>query len=125
MGLGARTLLVAPGIATSNKKLLGTKGIATRSKDATSSEIGTLAQDVGCDFAQCSCPAASCCSACLDFGRKVHCEATSVAISKGSAWVFAQVSPFGDGVLCIEKEETGHEEKKTNRFEVKNDHILC
>ena len=32
--LGARTLLVAPGIATSNKKLLGTKGIATRSKNA-------------------------------------------------------------------------------------------
>ena len=40
--LGARTLLMAPGIATRNKclttrnkKLLGTKGIATRSKDAT------------------------------------------------------------------------------------------
>ena len=30
-----RTLLGAPGIATSNKKLLVTKGIATRSKDAT------------------------------------------------------------------------------------------
>ena len=29
-------LLVAPGITTRNKKLLGTKGIATRSKDATS-----------------------------------------------------------------------------------------
>ena len=35
--LGARTLLVAPGLTTSNKKLLETKGIATRSKDATSS----------------------------------------------------------------------------------------
>ena len=33
--LGARTLLGAPGHTTSNKKLLGTKGIATRSKDAT------------------------------------------------------------------------------------------
>ena len=30
--LGARTLLVAPGHTISNKKLLGTKGIATRSK---------------------------------------------------------------------------------------------
>ena len=33
--LGARTLLVAPGIATSNKELLGTKGITTRSKNAS------------------------------------------------------------------------------------------
>ena len=33
--LGARTLLGAPGLTTSNKKLLGAKGIATRSKDAT------------------------------------------------------------------------------------------
>ena len=34
--LGARaSLLIAPGIATSNKKLLGTKGIATRSKEAS------------------------------------------------------------------------------------------
>ena len=33
--LVARTLLVAPGLTTSNKKLLGTKGIATSSKDAT------------------------------------------------------------------------------------------
>ena len=30
-------LLVAPGLTTSNKRLLVTKGIATRSKDATSS----------------------------------------------------------------------------------------
>ena len=29
-----KKLLVAPGLTTSNKKLLGTKGIATRSKDA-------------------------------------------------------------------------------------------
>ena len=35
--LGARTLLVAPGLTTRNKKLPGAKGIATRSKDATSS----------------------------------------------------------------------------------------
>ena len=34
--LGARTLLGAPGRTADNKKLLGTKGIATRSKDATS-----------------------------------------------------------------------------------------
>ena len=34
--LGARTLLGAPGIATSNKKLLGAPGLTTRSKDATS-----------------------------------------------------------------------------------------
>ena len=33
--LGARTLLGAPGLTTSNKKLLGAKGVATRSKDAT------------------------------------------------------------------------------------------
>ena len=33
--LGARTLLVAPGLTTSNKKLLVTKGIATSSKNAT------------------------------------------------------------------------------------------
>ena len=33
--LGARTLLVAPDSATSSKKLLGTKGIATRSKEVT------------------------------------------------------------------------------------------
>ena len=32
--LRARTLLVAPGISTSSKKLLGAKGTATRSKDA-------------------------------------------------------------------------------------------
>ena len=32
----SRTLLVAPGHTTRNKKLLGAKGIATRSKDATS-----------------------------------------------------------------------------------------
>ena len=32
--LGARTLVVAPGLTTRNKKLLGAKGIATRSKDA-------------------------------------------------------------------------------------------
>ena len=32
MTLGARTLLVAPGLTTSNKKLLVAKGIATRSK---------------------------------------------------------------------------------------------
>ena len=31
-----RTLLVAPGLTTSNKKQLGTKGIATSNKDATS-----------------------------------------------------------------------------------------
>ena len=30
-----RTLLGAPGLTTRNKKLLGTKGIASRSKDAT------------------------------------------------------------------------------------------
>ena len=37
--LGARTLLElgAPGLTTSNKELLVTKAIATRSKDATSS----------------------------------------------------------------------------------------
>ena len=35
MQLGARTLLGAPGRTTKNKKLLGAKGIATRSKDAT------------------------------------------------------------------------------------------
>ena len=29
------TVLVAPGLTTRNKKLLETKGIATRSKDAT------------------------------------------------------------------------------------------
>ena len=34
--LGARTLLVSPGLTTSNKKLLGAKGIATRSKNASS-----------------------------------------------------------------------------------------
>ena len=34
--LEAKTLLVAPGLTTRDKKLLGTKGIATRSKDATS-----------------------------------------------------------------------------------------
>ena len=34
-GVGARTLLVAPGIPTRSKKLLGDPGIATRSKDAT------------------------------------------------------------------------------------------
>ena len=33
--LGARTLLGALGLTTSNKKLLGAKGVATRSKDAT------------------------------------------------------------------------------------------
>ena len=33
--LEARTLLGAPGLTTRNEKLLGTKGIATRSKDAT------------------------------------------------------------------------------------------
>ena len=33
----ARTLLVAPGLTTRSKKLLVTKGIATSSKDATSS----------------------------------------------------------------------------------------
>ena len=33
--LGARTLLGAPGLTTRNNKLLGAKGIATRSKDAT------------------------------------------------------------------------------------------
>ena len=33
--LGARTLLGAPGIATSSKKLLGAPGLTTRSKDAT------------------------------------------------------------------------------------------
>ena len=33
--LGARTLLGAPGLTTSNKTLLGAPGIATRSKDAT------------------------------------------------------------------------------------------
>ena len=32
---GAGTLLVASGITTGNKKLLGAPGIATRSKDAT------------------------------------------------------------------------------------------
>ena len=32
LGLGARTLLVAPGFSTSNKELLVTKGIATRNK---------------------------------------------------------------------------------------------
>ena len=35
--LGTRTLLVAPGITTRSKKLLGAKGIATRNKDATTS----------------------------------------------------------------------------------------
>ena len=35
--LGARTLLGAPGLTTRSKKLLVTKGIATRSKNATSS----------------------------------------------------------------------------------------
>ena len=35
--LGTRTLLGAPGLTTRNKKLLGTKGIAIRSKDSTSS----------------------------------------------------------------------------------------
>ena len=34
-GVGARTLLVAPGLTTRNKKLLVSKGIATRSQDAT------------------------------------------------------------------------------------------
>ena len=34
-GLGARTLLGAPGIATRNKKLLRAPGLTTRSKDAT------------------------------------------------------------------------------------------
>ena len=34
----SRTLPVAPGLTTSNKKLLVTKGIATSSKDATSRE---------------------------------------------------------------------------------------
>ena len=33
--LGARKLLRAPGRTTRNKKLLGAKGIATRSKEAT------------------------------------------------------------------------------------------
>ena len=33
--IGARTLLVAPGLTPRSKKLLGTTGIATRSKDAT------------------------------------------------------------------------------------------
>ena len=33
--LGARRLLVAPGLTTSNKKLVGAPGITTRSKDAT------------------------------------------------------------------------------------------
>ena len=34
-GWHARTLLVAPGLSTSSKKLLVAKGIATRKKDAT------------------------------------------------------------------------------------------
>ena len=38
--LGARTLLVAPGLTTSGQKLLGAKGIVTRSKDATSGGEG-------------------------------------------------------------------------------------
>ena len=33
--LGARTLLGAPGLATSSKKLLGAPGLTTRIKDAT------------------------------------------------------------------------------------------
>ena len=46
--LGARaSLLVAPGIATSNKKLLGTKGIATRSKDAIRLEAIAVRLSVG------------------------------------------------------------------------------
>ena len=45
--LGARMLLVAPGITTGNKKLLGTKGIATRSKDATNGALLALLTSSG------------------------------------------------------------------------------
>ena len=41
--LRAKTLLVAPGHTSSNKKLLGTKGIATKSKDAKG--IATKSKD--------------------------------------------------------------------------------
>ena len=44
---GARTPLGAPGLTTRNKKLLQTKGIATRSKDATNSSYLLLVVRAG------------------------------------------------------------------------------
>ena len=44
MELGARTLLGAPGIATSNKKLLGAKGIATSSKESLVASLLLIAK---------------------------------------------------------------------------------